>query len=207
MKIGGFIKQSLIDYPGHIAAMIFTSGCNFRCGYCHNPHLVLPEIQKETKDYEIEEIMTYLSGRRNWLDAVVISGGEPCIHKDLPQYIKRIKEMGYAVKLDTNGSYPEMLMELIEQKLIDYVAMDVKHIPCSNKYSEVIGLSQSKIPMSKINTSISLLKAASIPFEFRTTMIPEIHTDADISETEKLINVKIKTQQYRNGLTIASCRA
>lgn len=117
MKIGGFIKQSLIDYPGKIAAVVFTQGCNFRCGYCHNPQLVLPELFLEQPELVPLNIISYLKEHKNWLDGVVVTGGEPTIHKDLPLFLKEIKGLGYSIKLDTNGSNPYMLERIVKEKL------------------------------------------------------------------------------------------
>ena len=126
MRIGAFLKQSLIDWEGRVSAVIFTKGCNFRCGYCHNPYLVLPELLRQTQDIEEHEVLDFLDRRKNWLDGVVISGGEPTLHEDLIPFIQKIKALGLPVKLDTNGSHPEVLEQLIGGKWIDAVAMDIK---------------------------------------------------------------------------------
>ncbi|NJO88455.1 MAG: anaerobic ribonucleoside-triphosphate reductase activating protein [Chloroflexia bacterium] len=140
MRIGGFVKQSLIDYPGKIAAVVFTQGCNFRCGYCHNPQLVLPNLFIERFDLAPLNIISYLEQHRNWLDGVVVTGGEPTIHKDLPLFLKEIKKLGYAIKLDTNGTNPHLLEQIIKNKLADYIAMDIKIAPEKNLYGKIIGI-------------------------------------------------------------------
>ncbi|HZJ73928.1 MAG TPA: anaerobic ribonucleoside-triphosphate reductase activating protein, partial [Perlabentimonas sp.] len=126
MRIGGFVKQSFIDWEGKITSVIFTKGCNFRCGFCHNPSLVLPKLIEQTPDIEVAAITEHLRKRKQWLDGVVITGGEPTLHNDLSTFIKTIKELGYPVKLDTNGSNPTLLKKLIADNSVDYVAMDIK---------------------------------------------------------------------------------
>jgi len=151
MKIGGLQKFSLLDYPGKISAVIFTQGCNFRCAYCHNPELVDPERFQAC--IPEEEVFAYLKKRRGLLEAVTVTGGEPTIQKGLIPFIRRIKAMGYLVKLDTNGSMPEVLEELIRQKLIDYIAMDIK-APLE-KYEDVIGV---PVNWEIIRQSIDVIK-------------------------------------------------
>ena len=136
MTIGGLQKLTLIDYPGKIACTVFLFGCNFKCPWCYNPELVLPEKIKKQTGISEKEFFNFLENRKGLLQGVVICGGEPTINQDLPKFIKKIKKMGYAVKLDTNGSNPKMLKELISKKLIDYVAMDIK-FP-QNRYSELL---------------------------------------------------------------------
>jgi pyruvate formate lyase activating enzyme len=137
MKIAGFKKQSLIDYSGNISSVVFTQGCNFRCGYCHNPDLVLPE--RFGNIYSEEKMFEYLAKYKKMLDAVCITGGEPTIHKDLPSFISRIKELGLKIKLDSNGTNPDMLKYLFENKLVDFIAMDIKHILDFKAYNETVG--------------------------------------------------------------------
>ena len=126
MIIGGLQKHTLIDYPGKIAATIFTSGCNFRCPFCHNPELVLPEEISKSKELPLQEVFSFLKERKGFLDGVVICGGEPTIHNDLYDFCSEIKRIGFLIKLDTNGHNPEMLEKLIDKELIDYIAMDIK---------------------------------------------------------------------------------
>lgn len=162
MQIGGLQKFSLIDYPGKIAAVVFTQGCNFRCPYCHNPELVLPVFFHPIIPESI--FFRFLEDRRGKIDAVVISGGEPTIHTDLIDFITAIKNRGYLVKLDTNGSHPAVLEKIIDQKLIDYIAMDIK--APFERYCELSGCEVSTLP---IETSIRLIESSDIEHEFRTT--------------------------------------
>ena len=145
MKIGGLQKFTLIDYPAKIAATIFTVGCDFRCPFCHNPELVLPEEIKKNSQISEKELFAFLEERRGFLEGICIGGGEPCINEDLPQFCEKIKKMGYLVKLDTNGSRPEMLEILIDKSLVDYVAMDIK--APKEKYQKAAG---KKIDIRKI---------------------------------------------------------
>lgn len=169
MTIHGFNKTTLLDYPEHLAATIFTGGCNFRCPFCHNSDLVLfPEEQPAIPE---EEVLSCLDRRRGILQGVCITGGEPALQKDLPEFIKKIKEMGYLVKLDTNGYRPEVLWKLLEQGLLDYVAMDVK--ASRGRYAAAAGV--KNIDLSRIEESIAMLKGAKIPYEFRTTVVKGIH--------------------------------
>lgn len=178
MKIGGFEKLTVQDYPEHIACIIFTKGCNFDCSYCYNRDLVDNKIKTIDKD----EIMSYLYKRRKLLDGVVISGGEPTIWNDLIDFLKEIKELKLDIKLDTNGYNPEMLKEIIDSKLVDYIAMDIKAIP--SKYHKV---TNKKIDFDKIKQSINLIKKSNIKHEFRTTIMKGIHNTLDIVEISKLI--------------------
>lgn len=175
MKISGLQKVSLVDFDGHISATIFTSGCNFSCPYCHNAGLVKglePEIPSI-------EILEYLEKRSNVLDAVVISGGEPTLHHDLPDLIRKIKNMGYLIKLDTNGTNLEMLKYLVENKLIDYIAMDIKN--SLDKYD--ITTNNSFAPKE----AIDYIMNCGLDYEFRTTIVEGFHTAEDIRNIGKLI--------------------
>jgi pyruvate formate lyase activating enzyme len=180
MKIGGIQKFSLIDYPGKTCAIIFTIGCNFRCKYCHNPELVIPE--QYAKEIPIQEIFSFLESRKNKLDAICITGGEPTLHADLIDFIKEIKKMGFLVKLDSNGSNPEVLKEIIDKKLIDYIAMDVKALP--EKYDKIIGW---KISADKLSKSIDLIMNSGIDYEFRTTITRELTSLKDLEDIAKKI--------------------
>lgn len=206
MKIGGFVKQSLIDYPGKLAAVVFTQGCNFCCGYCHNPQLVLPELYLERPDLIPLNIISYLEKHKNWLDGVVVTGGEPTIHKDLPLFLKEIKGMGYSVKLDTNGTNPAMLDKLIRNKLVDYIAMDIKIVPEKDLYSKITGIQMSDDLIEKILTSIIVLRHTPIKVEFRTTVIPGIHNVAMQGLIQQLLgNESLYTaNEYREGATIGA---
>lgn len=177
--IGGIQKTSLIDYPSKISAVIFTQGCNFRCPYCHNPELIQANSKQQIAN---SKIIAFLRSRIKKLDGVVITGGEPTLHADLPEFIKQIKELGFAVKLDTNGTNPEMLQQLIDEKLIDYVAMDIK-API-DKYSEVVC---SRVDTDKILKSINILKNSNIKYEFRTTVVKSQLSRADFEKIGVLI--------------------
>jgi pyruvate formate lyase activating enzyme len=173
MKIGGFQKTSLLDYPDRISAIVWTSGCNFRCPFCYNKNLALGTAELVPQD----EILSFLSKRKALLEGVVISGGEPLLHDDLIDFIKRIKDLRLLVKIDTNGAFPERLSELLEQQLVDYVAMDVK--APKKKYPELTGV---HIDLSNIEASIDLLKTKAPAYEFKTTFIPGLLTKEDIIE-------------------------
>lgn len=179
MNIQGFTKTTLLDYPGKIAAVIFLGGCNFRCPFCHNASLVLSPDQPSL--CSLEDILNTLKKRRNLLDGVCISGGEPTLAPKLPALCQDIKSMGYSIKLDTNGTNPGLLKELAENKLIDYAAMDIKTSP--QNYPLLTGVSHPDI--DKIRQSAQWLLAGSIPFEFRTTVVRELHSDEDFIEIGK----------------------
>ena len=174
MNIHGFNKSTLLDYPKHLAATIFVGGCNMRCPFCHNASLVLrPNTQPIIPE---EEVLSYLAKRKNILEGVCITGGEPTLYPELPLFIKQIKELGFKVKLDTNGTNPAMLKELAENKLIDYVAMDIKN--SKDKYKITAG--NKNISLDEINESISLLLSDIVEYEFRTTIVKELHTKSDM---------------------------
>lgn len=175
MKIYGMQKTSLVDYPGQVATTLFTGGCNFRCPYCHNGDLV--EGLSNITPYDEEEIFEHLKKRASVLDAVVISGGEPTLNADLPDFIKRVKSLGYLVKLDTNGTNPGMLRDLVESHLVDYVAMDIKH---SRVKYPTIACSET-FQMDDILASVDYLKEGHVAYEFRTTLCVELHRETDIT--------------------------
>jgi pyruvate formate lyase activating enzyme len=206
MKIGGFVKQSLIDYPGKIAAVVFTQGCNFRCGYCHNPQLVLPELFQQNQPISTDEVLEYLQERKNWLDGVVVTGGEPTIHNDLPEFLKTIKDLGFLVKLDTNGSNPFMLEQIVKNNLADYIAMDIK-IPFEDGlYSKIIGIPNVDEITENILASVMILKNTTIEGEFRTTSIPGIHNEVMIALIKNCIgsNKRYIINEFREGVIINS---
>lgn len=176
MEIHGFNKTTLLDYPGHLAATIFTGGCNFRCPFCHNGALVLNP--KEQPLISEEEILRVLEKRKHILEGVCITGGEPTLQSDLIPFIEKIKALGIKVKLDTNGSRPEVLRACIEKKLLDYVAMDIKNTP--ENYSLSTGLLKPEI--EKIKDSAALLMKETIDYEFRTTIVKEHHSAKDMEE-------------------------
>lgn len=175
MIIGGFQPVTLLDYPQKVAAIIFTSGCNMRCPFCYNYKLVLPEYINQEKEtfFDEQQILTFLKNRRRYLDGLVITGGEPTIQKDLINFLLKVKELNYIVKLDTNGLLPEALNQLISQKLIDYIAMDIKGPIDENyyQYSGVNGVNQ----LFNIKNSIKIIMNSGLPYEFRTTLVKELH--------------------------------
>ena len=192
MNIAGVQKVTLLDYPGKVACEIFTQGCNFECPFCQNSSLI---PITNTGEFSEEEIFEYLVLRKKILDGVVITGGEPTVQKDLKGFIKKIKDLGLLVKLDTNGGNPKVLQELIDEKLVDYVAMDIKNI--FNKYNITSG---KKINLDNIKKSIEILKASKIDYEFRTTIIKEMHSLDDIVSICKLVgNAKYYLQNFEDS--------
>jgi len=181
MLIGGLQKTSLLDYPNKVSSIIFTTGCNFRCGFCYNPELVTQIVKKNL--ISEQQIFNFLNKRKKILDAVVITGGEPTMHKDLPRFIAAIKEIGFLVKLDTNGTNPLMLKKLIKQGLIDYIAMDIK-APL-RKYSKVVNI---KIDTKLIKNSIKAIMNSGLGYEFRSTVLPALHTKEDLVAMSKMIS-------------------
>ena len=181
MKFYGFQKMTMLDYPGLVACTLFTAGCNFRCPFCHNAPLVT-EITGDDVHTE-EDVLAYLTKRKGIIEGVCITGGEPLLHSDLASFIQKLKSLGLKVKLDTNGSDPVRLKQLIDGGLIDYVAMDIKN--CSEKYGVTIGADD--FDMAPIRESILLLKEGKIPYEFRTTVVPEFHTAQDMEKLAEMI--------------------
>ena len=174
MVLGGLQKLTLLDYPGEIAATVFVNGCNFRCPFCHNASLVLPSKLGEGIDEA--EFFDFLDSRRGRLSAVCVSGGEPTLYPDLPEFLSKIRERGYLIKLDTNGYRPEVLSSLISAGLIDYVAMDIKNSPES--YARTVG--RSDFDITPVMRSLEILRSGELPYELRTTVVRELHTEADI---------------------------
>ena len=184
LPIGGFQKQSLLDYPGNISAIVFTQGCNFRCAYCHNPELVLQEQIKYARRFNTEKILNWINNNQKLLDAVVITGGEPTLHGSLPDFINRIKQLGLKIKLDTNGTNPSLLKQLIHNKQLDYIAMDVKAPLELLKYRKIVGENLNSSLLAKVIESIDILMSEGIEYEFRTTLdsslvIPDIENIID----------------------------
>ena len=175
MIISGLQKMTLLDYPGKIACTVFLQGCNFRCPFCHNSDLlgksILPPITRET-------LIAFLEKRKGLLDGVCVTGGEPTLSPQLPDLLKQIKQMGFAVKLDTNGYRPDVLKELVEAGIVDYVAMDIKNSP--SKYPQTAGISQ--LQLETIQQSIGYLLSGAVEFEFRTTVVKEFHEESDFVE-------------------------
>lgn len=175
MNICGFQKLTLLDFPGKVACTIFTGGCNFRCSFCHNASLVTGEHSEEER-ISGEEILQYLAKRKGLLDGVCVTGGEPLLQPDLPDFLREIRALGFSVKLDTNGSFPDRLAALAEEGLLDYVAMDIKN--CREKYGQTAG--ECGLRIESVEDSVAFLKAGRVDFEFRTTVVAEFHTLRDI---------------------------
>jgi len=205
MRIAGLQKISLIDYPDKIATVVFTQGCNFRCPFCHNPELaghnpplippfvrggadkvISPSVRGGADNLHIDEkdFFKHLDERKGFIDGVCITGGEPLMQNDIADFIKKVKDIGLLVKLDTNGSYPDRLKSLIEQKLLDYIAMDIKN-KLSVKYSEASGVA---VDLEKIKKSIKLIMNSGLDYEFRTTVVKELHKKEDILGIVEYIN-------------------
>lgn len=177
--IGGLQKVTLLDFPGKVACTVFLTGCNLRCPYCHNPELVLPQ---DSKKYISEgELFKFLVSRKGKLDGVCITGGEPTVHPELPFLIRRIRDMGFLIKLDSNGTAPEMLEHLLREKLLDYVAMDIKNAP--SRYAETCGADV----IANVKKSVALLKSSHAEYEFRTTVCHPLHSPKDIREIGRWI--------------------
>ncbi|NLD84265.1 MAG: anaerobic ribonucleoside-triphosphate reductase activating protein [Clostridiales bacterium] len=172
MKIHGLQKMTLLDFPGRVACTVFLGGCDFRCPFCHNYELVdgsAPAVMEE------DELFAFLQQRRGLLDGVAVTGGEPCLRPDLPDLLRRIRAMGYKTKLDTNGTHPELLRAILEEGLADYVAMDIKNSP--EQYARTVGL--PAVNLAPVRESVKLLMAGKTDYEFRTTVVAELHTAAD----------------------------
>ncbi len=195
MIISGLQKTSFIDYPEKTSAIIFTRGCNFRCRYCHNPELVDPD--KYFPEIAESEILSFLRKRKGILDGVVITGGEPTIYADLPEFIDKIRSLGYTIKLDTNGTNFKMLEKLVKEEKVDYVAMDIKHH--LEKYSDITGMYNDDI-----KKSIEFLLANNVPYEFRSTILPKFFTKKDFHNIGNLIKgaKKYYLQQFRPQRTL-----
>lgn len=198
MKIGGLIKFTLIDYPGHVAAVVFTQGCNFRCRYCHNPELVYPHLLQESMPKE--DVLSFLRKRKGSLEGVVITGGEPTMHLGLMDFMAEIKSLGYKIKLDTNGTKPEVLQEAIERQLVDFVAMDLK-APLE-KYSLITGV---EFDPKIIQRSMDMIVASGLPYEFRTTYDKEVLTEEDIQALSN--SVQGKNYRVQDCLPVAKEKA
>lgn len=181
MEIKGFLETSLLDWDGKIASVLFLPGCNFRCGYCHND--VLAHSPEELESVEWEHIEKRLKTRRDWIDGVVVSGGEPLIHADLEELLRAIKSLGFPVKLDTNGSYPERLRQLINDGWVDYVAMDVK-APLDERYDVAAG---THVDVGALRETIAELRESGVPYELRTTLVPTLTGEPELEEIARSI--------------------
>ena len=174
MKICGLQKLAMVDYPGKLAATVFTGGCNLRCPFCHNAPLVTRVAESPVQPEA--DVLAFLKTRRGLLDGVVISGGEPLLQEGVADFVRAVKELGFSVKLDTNGTFPDRLQALLEAGLVDYVAMDIKN--CLPKYPKTTGLRD--LDTQPVQDSAALLRAGTVPYEFRTTLVRELHTAADL---------------------------
>lgn len=174
--------MTLLDYPGKVACTLFTAGCNFRCPFCHNAGLVLPDMLEEASISE-DEVMSFLKKRAGMLDGVAITGGEPLLHTDMPEFLEKIKNLGYKIKLDTNGSNPKLLKEIVNAGLVDRVAMDIKNAP--SEYDKTAGCS---VDMEKIEESKDFLLTGTCDYEFRTTVVKGIHTKESLIAAAKWIS-------------------
>jgi len=226
MIIGGLQKLTLIDFPGKLAATVFLVGCPFRCPWCYSSELVLPEKISKHPVISEKDFFDFLEEKKGLLEGVVMCGGEPTINNDLPDFAKKIKELGYAVKLDTNGTNPEMLKNLISENLVDYIAMDIKaplttkfQIPARNasqasslarvavragkiqNYERAVGV---RVNLEKIKRSVDIVKNSGVDYEFRTTVTPTIHTKEDVIQIAKDIGPakKYYLQNFRPEKTL-----
>ncbi len=185
MKIGGLEKLTLIDYPQKLACTLFISGCNFRCPWCYSPELVLPAKIKNHPEIEKSQVLEFLKKRKSKIEGVVVCGGEPTAEKHLPKLLSEIKEMGFLIKLDTNGSFPDALKNILEEKLVDYIAMDIKAPLLKKRYKEATGVFDD---VEKIKKSIKIIKESGVDYEFRTTLVRDIHKKEDIERIAKSIS-------------------
>ena len=197
VPIGGVQKVSLVDYPGHVAAALFTIGCNMRCGYCHNPELVLPD--RYIDSIPEEDILLFLESRIGKLDGVVISGGEPTVHEGLPSLAARIKDMGYLVKLDSNGTHPDMIRQMLDAGTLDFMAMDIKG-PLE-KYQAIAAY---PVDIAAVQQTIAMLRQSSIGYEFRTTVVKSQLAPEDFESIGQLIEgaPRFALQRFRPGTTL-----
>ena len=182
MNICGYQKTTLLDYPGHVAATIFTGGCNFRCPFCHNADLITKS--SITNIISKDEIFNFLKKRKNVLSGICITGGEPTLQPDLPQFIEKARSLGYKIKLDTNGYRPKVIADLLTKNLLDYIAMDIK--TGFSNYARISGIPNLNI--EHIKESISLIENSDISYEFRTTVVKELHTETDFQEIALMLS-------------------
>ncbi len=201
MLISGVERFTLLDYPGKTAAILFTAGCTFRCGFCHNPEFVLPDLLATMKDSFIPEeaVLNFLQTRQGLLDGVVISGGEPTVQPDLLSFIAKIKAMGFLVKLDTNGNRPEIVEQALADGLLNYIAMDVK--TSLKHYPELAG---SLVKPDAVKKSIDVIRTSGIPYEFRSTLIKEVHSKEILEDMRTLLSgsEQLFLQTFRPGHTL-----
>lgn len=199
MKIGGFQKTSLLDYPDTLSAIIWVMGCNFRCPFCYNRQIVF----EEAKVIAEEKVLSFLEKRKGMLEALSITGGEPLLHRDIVDFIEKVKKIGYLVKIDTNGTFPERLQQLIDKKLADYISMDVK--APKKKYNILTGV---KTDMSKIEKSIEIIQNHAPDYEFKTTFVPDLLKKEDIIEIAKWLegSKKYYLQQFKSNSPMISSK-
>ena len=205
MKIIGLQKLTLLDFPGHTACTVFTPGCNLRCPFCHNGGVVIPD--RDTQYYTEDEIFAFLKKRAGVLDGVAVTGGEPLLQPDIGEFLKKVRELGYKVKLDTNGAYPERLRALLEAGLVDYVAMDIKN--SKEKYPVTAGIDD--LDVEPFIESIGIIKTLAPDYEFRTTVVAEFHETADIKAAAEMMG-KVKAyylQSYKesDNMLLGGCSA
>ena len=184
LTIKGFIQNSLLDWDGKIVSTLYVPYCNFRCPFCHNAELILEPENLQTIPFET--IKDYLIKNKKWIDGVCITGGEPCIYNDLPIFIRKIRSLGVLVKLDTNGGFSSLLRDIINEKLVDYIALDIKAPLNLLSYSQSIGIKSAEI-LQEVKKSIKLVMNSGINYEFRTTVVPGLHQEKDIEEIAKFI--------------------
>ena len=196
MLISGLQKLTLLDYPGHVACTVFTAGCNFRCPFCHNAPLVLPERIEGDPNGE-ETVLQFLKKRQGILDGVAITGGEPLLQRDMADFLRKIRDLGYSVKLDTNGSFPDRLIELVEEGLVDRVAMDIKNSPAL--YAQTVGLRE--MDLRPIERSKDFLLEGRVDYEFRTTVVKGLHTAESLQEAAEWIRgaAEYHLQQFKDS--------
>ncbi|MDD5132353.1 MAG: anaerobic ribonucleoside-triphosphate reductase activating protein [bacterium] len=198
LKIKKFVENSLIEWEGKISAVIVVGGCNFSCPFCHNG--VLVKSHADIAEISQDKVLRILKEKKDWLDGVVISGGEPCLYHELFDFIKKVKELELPIKLDTNGYLPKMLGSLIRQKLVDYVAMDIK-APLNDKYTQLSG---TKVNLDRIKESIELLRTSGIDYEFRTTFVPNMLEKNDLVEIATYLqgSKRFYIQQFSPEVTL-----
>lgn len=197
LQIKGFIQSSLLDWDGKIVSTLYVPYCDFRCPYCQNAGLVLKPQELETVPFEV--IKDYLKRNKKWIDGICLTGGEPCIFKDLPEFIKKVRDIGVMVKLDTNGAFPEMLQKIIKQKLVDYIALDIKAPLEQEAYTRAVGVSDKDV-LKRVKESIKIIMDSGVDYEFRTTVVPILHKEKDIDEIAKFIKgaKKYALQNFSN---------
>jgi len=197
MKFGGLQKTSLLDYPNMLSAIVWTVGCNFRCPFCYNKDLVLGKSDIISE----EKILSFLKKRKGMLEALVITGGEPLMHKDIIDFLEKVKKLDHLIKIDTNGSYPKRLQEIVDKKLVDYLDMDVK--APKKKYDKLTGV---KTDIKKIEQSIKIIRNSGVDYEFKTTFVPDFLTKEDIIEIGKWLegSKQFYLQQFKNDTPLIS---